>query len=282
MSNPTAFNLLDRYKFIRLFIVLFYALAIYNWLNGLFLYQLSPILFYTPFDGTNWLLMQANIHNWLLGNNWGCILFDFIYYILPGFFWFCCIKHKRIPVLFVCLPWLIFNWIYILNYITFPSNSIEGHVAYLVFPFLFAQKKLTNFYYILNSIRYLFLFFFASSGIWKIRTGSITNPEQMSGILLMQHKEFLIAFPDHWYTQFIYFLIRHESISQSLFIISTIIEILFIIGFVTKKVDYKLFYLFLIFLAADFFIMRIPYFIALPFAIPLLFCKGKKEPLPFK
>ncbi|HMR92256.1 MAG TPA: hypothetical protein PKC69_08070 [Chitinophagaceae bacterium] len=276
MSVPVLFTSDDRYRFTKAFILVFYVLAAYHWLCGLFLYQLEPVLFHTRYDGTSWLLMQTGIHQWLLDNPAGCIVFDLLYYSFPAIYWFCCVKRQRLHPAVVGIPWLVFNWVYILCYVMYPSNSIEGHIAGLLLPFVFMQHKLPSFYYLLSGARYVFLFFFASAGLWKLRTGSLFEMEHMSAVLLVQHKEFLVAYPGHWYTEAVYFLVKNPVWSQSLFIISTVIELVFIAGFFTKRFDRILFWLFVLFLIADFWVMRIPYFGALPLALTLLYLSPRK------
>ena len=268
----------DRYRFTRAFILLFYLLAVYKLLAGMFLFQLEPVLFYTPYDGTAWIFMQTGIHQWLLHNIAGQIFFDILYYGFPALYWFCCVQKQRVAPALIGIPWLVFNWLYILSYVMYPSDSIEGHVAGLLLPLVFAQRKLPSFYYLLHGVRYVFLFFFASAGLWKLRTGAIAVPEQMSAILLTQHKEFLVVYPRHWYTQFIYFLVSKPALAQTLYVLSTGIELFFITGFFTRRFDKLLFYLFLLFLIADFLLMRIPYFEELLLALPLLFLYRRSKP----
>ena len=267
------FSIQHRRLFTRYYLVFFYLLALYNWINGKFLYQLQPIIFHTPFDGTNWLLMQTGIHQWLLNNRAGCLLFDLIFYLLPLGYWWLCEKKQIVSNLAWGILWVAFNWVYILCYALFPPNSIEGQLAGFLLPILFATRRTASFYYILHGVRYFFLFFLVSAGLWKLRTGAVFNIDQMSGILLMQHKEFLIASPQHWYSSFIYWLIRNPYIGYLLYIASIVFELVFGVGFFTKKNDKLLFALFILFLIIDFITMRIPYFIALPLALPLLFSK---------
>ena len=267
------FSIHHRRLFLRYYVIIFYILALYYWINGMFLYQLQPIIFRTPFDGTNWLLMQTGIHQWLMNNQAGCLVFDIIYYLSPLAYWWLCEKKQIASRLLFGIFWTIFNWIYILCYVLFPSNSIEGHLAGLLLPILFSTRRIASFYYMLHGVRYFFLFFFVSAGLWKLRSGGVFNIDQMSGILLMQHKEFLIASPGYWYTSFIYWIIRNPTIGYSLYLISTLLELVFSIGFFTKKYDKQLFFLFILFLITNSIIMRMVYLDALPLALPLLFTR---------
>ncbi|MEO7310451.1 MAG: hypothetical protein ABIX01_08645 [Chitinophagaceae bacterium] len=268
----TPFSLNDRDRFVRYFVWLFYTLAIYKWLNGMWMYQMQPHFFNTRFDGTTWLFMQTGIHQWLLDNKAGWVLFDVLFYSMPLLY---LLAYKRnikwIP--WVAFVMLVVNWAYAQCYTLYPTNSIEGHVGWLLYPFVLMAVRLKSFYFLMNAMRYFFLFFFASAAIWKLRQGGAFNPEQMSGILLMQHKEYLVSAPENWFTHFIYWLVKHQIVGYCLYLGSMVLELTFIAGFFTKKYDRLLLLLFFAFLVMDYFIMRIPYFEILPLALPLLFSK---------
>ncbi|HEX8462232.1 MAG TPA: hypothetical protein VF623_12415, partial [Segetibacter sp.] len=171
------------------------------------------------------------------------------------------------------LTMLIINFTYIQCYTLYPTNSIEGYIAWLLFPVLFIVIRLSDFYYILHALRYFFLFFFASAGIWKFVQGGIFNVDQMSGILLYQHKEYLISSPDNWYSSFIYWLVKHSTISFLLYAGATVLELSFFIGFFTIKKDHLLAAAFILFLMLDVLFMRISYFEITPFLLTLLYSK---------
>ncbi|MES2773730.1 MAG: hypothetical protein V4722_06075 [Bacteroidota bacterium] len=266
------FSAYHRQRLTFLFVLLFYILAGYKWLNGMWMYQMQPHFFNTRFDGTTWLFMQTGIHQWLIDNKPGWILFDAFFYSIPLLYW---LAYKRNIkwASWVAVLMLIVNWVYAQCYTLYPTNSIEGHVGWLLYPFVLMTVRLKSFYFLMNAMRYFFLFFFASAAIWKFRQGGLFNPEQMSGILLMQHKEYLVSAPDYWYTHFIYWLVRHQVVGYMLYLAGTVLELAFIIGFFTKKYDKLLLLLFIAFLILDLLIMRIPYFEILPMALPLLFSK---------
>ncbi len=286
----TTFSLRSQQRFAYLFMVLFYLLFIYKWLNGQFMYQLQPHFFNLHFDPFTWMFMETGIHQWLLNNQPGWILFDLAFYSMPLVWWL--VWKKNLLMLpsgelmtrgagrnasVTAVIWLIINWIYVQCYTLFPSNSIEGHIGWLFMPVLFAAGNLKSFYYLMHALRYYFLFFFATAGIWKFRQGGIFNWDQMSGILLQQHKEFLFNSPDSWYTHLIYWIVQHPAVGWSLYASATLLELSFAIGFFTRKYDCWLYRAFLLFLVMDLFIMRITYFELLPLSLPLLFSK-KAEP----
>ena len=264
-----------RQQFTVSFLIIFYALAVYKLVNGLWLVQAAPYFFINRFDGTTWLLMQMGIHQWLLDNRPGWILFDIAFYAMP-LAWYFIYKKNTTAGTIVAIAWLIINWLYVQCYTLFPVNSIEAHIAWLLMPLLFATTRLTSFYYVMHALRYFFLFFFASAGIWKLRQGGVFYPQEMSGILLMQHADYLVSASDGLFTKFIYFLVKHEYIGFAFYITATLLELSFIIGFFTRRYDKWLIVAFGLFLLIDVLVMRIPYFEVLPLVLPLFFSKYRE------
>lgn len=265
-----------KYKIIQYYCIIFYILMIYKFFNGLFLFQLQPSFFYLREDILTWLFMQTGLHIGLLNNSFGCLLFDFLFYSAPLIFF---VHYKFNPKgsSFAAVIMLIINWCYVQCYTLYPSNSIEGHVAWLLFPIIFIPNNPKTFTLLFDALRYFFLFFFASAGLWKFYRGGIFNVSQMSGILLYQHKEMLINSPDFWQTKMILWLIAHQALSYLLYALLTLIELVFIIGFFTKRFDKFLIALFILFLIADYFIMRIAYFEVTPLLLTLYFSSSKNK-----
>lgn len=250
--------------------MLFYALMMYKWLNGLFLYQLQPSFFYLRKDGFTWLFMQTGIHKWLLDNKTGWIIFDIFFYSMPALYLISYFYKKNLS-LFAALLMLIVNWVYVQCYTLYPSNSIEGHVAWLLFPLAFVAKDEKTFILLFKGLRYFFLFVIASAGIWKIAQGGLFNVEQMSGILLLQHGQLLTNSPQYWQSNFIRYLAANPLLSYFLYLITALMELIFFTGFFTKKYDFILLLFLVIFLIANYFVMRIAYFEISPFLLTLLF-----------
>lgn len=261
-----------RKKFTINFIVIFYVLAFYKLFNGLWLFQVAPYFFVNRFDGIAWLFMQTGIHQWLINNKAGWWLFDLAFYSMPLIYYAAYSFNQKL-ITATALCWLIINWLYVQFYTLYPTNSIEGHVAWLLMPVLFAARRLKTFYFLMHGLRYFFLFFFASAAIWKLRQDGFFNPQQMTGILLMQHGTYLVSAPQSWFTAFVYGLIQHERVGYALYIAATLLEFTFIIGFFTRRYDKWLIVAFVLFLLMDLLVMRIPYFEILPLSLPLLYSK---------
>ena len=263
-----------RNKIIAAYCIIFYVLMVYKWFNGMFLYQMDPYFFYAREDIFTWLFMGTGIHSFLLNNKAGLIVSDIFFYAAPLLFYFINRNFNKFakPAAMVLL---LINWLYVQCYTLYPTNSIEAHISWLLFPVVFVPKNIKTFALLFDGLRYFFLFFFASAGIWKFVQAGIFSSHQMSNILLMQHKELLVTTPQHWYALFITWLINHTWISYGLYLIATLIELSFIVGFFTKKYDKFLLIAFMLFLVFDHFVMRIPYYDIAPFALTFLFNKNR-------
>jgi hypothetical protein len=255
-----------------LYCLVFYALMFLKLWNGFLLFQVKPFIFNTRFDLVTWLFMNTGIHQWLLNNPFGWLAFDVLFYILPIVYLSCYKKSVRLAGA-VSISMFIFNFIYIQCYTLYPNNSIESFTAWILFPLLLMTTKLKAFYHILHALRYFFLFFFASAAVWKFVQGGIFNINQMSEILLYQHKEYLVSSPTNWYSRFIYWLVSHPGVSYCLYAAAALLELSFFTGFITRKYDKLLLALFILFLLMDIIIMRIPYWEVAPFLICLLYSK---------
>lgn len=264
-----------KYKVLKAYCIIFYILMIYKWLNGFFLYQLRPSFFYTRQDLVTWIFMQTGLHQWLLNNPAAWPLFDIIFYSLPLLL-LIANKTKKFETA-AAIIMLVVNWCYVQCYTLYPSNSIEGHLGWLLFPVIFVAKEEKAFSLLYEAARYFFLYFLVSAGVWKFAQSGIFHTDEMSGILLYQHNQLLTNSPGYWQSRLILYLIRHQVLSYTLYLLATILELFFIVGFFTKKYDRLLLILFILFLIADYFIMRIPYFEISALAIPLFIKSGKVE-----
>ena len=248
-----------RLRIIGQYCLIFYALMIFKWLNGMFLYQLQPIFFFTTLDFTTWLVMLTNLHKWLLQESWRLVLADVVFYILPLIYYLVSIKKIRITFITAFIM-LLANYSYVTIYCSYPSNSLHGHIAWLFFPFLFMCQSLRSFWFLLNGLRYYFLYFFFSAGIWKLAQQGFFYIETMSGVLQSQHKSLLTDSGKESVRADIYnWLITHPVISSLFYRAATLSELFFGVGFFTRKYDSILAFIFLLFLIFNVLIMRIDY-----------------------
>jgi hypothetical protein len=246
-------------QYAHLYLICF--LTNYTWFfyENLLLSQMRPLIFTNRLDLTFNILMLSGIHQLLKSNNGFCILFDILYFLLPLLMTISIVyewKGRKMLVIAVSL----FSLLYGTLISAFSYFSIEFFSAWIFIPLIFYASSQKGFYYLLHCIRIIFIISFFSAGLWKIRAGGIFNTEQMSAILMRQHKQFLITNPEHWYAQIIYFLINHKTVSFFLYILATIGELFFITGLFTQKFDKIMLWILVLFLIFNLGVMQIFYF----------------------
>ena len=246
-------------QFALFYLLCFLINGSWFWYNNLLLSSIDPIYFINKLDFTRNILMLTNVQHYLINERWLRIGFDLLYYLLPILLTILFIKKVRgrnILAYFTC----VFTMVYSLCFSSFTYISMEGYLGWILFPLIFSALNLSGFYYYMHAIRIIFILIFVSAAILKIKSGGVFNIDQMGGILLMQHNNYLVSNPGNSFSKFIYFLVQHKAIAQSLFLLGTIAELLFILGLFTAKFDRLLIIIFCLFLVFDYFLMQINYF----------------------
>ncbi len=234
-------------------------LVSYAWLffNHLLFHQLQPVFFLNRLDLTLNLFFVTGIQQ-AIKNNYGIqLLFDLLYLLLPlltlGF-----INSRRGGIMAALHA--VFNLVYALLLSSFTPLSIAGFAGWILLPWILVPSSAKGFYFMMHAMRYIFLIFFFSAGLWKIRTGALFHSGQMSAILVHQHAVYLADAPGNWFSRIIQYLIMHKNISYLLYLLVTLLELVFVAGFFTKKYDRWLAGFFVLFVLFDFVLMRINYF----------------------
>ncbi len=132
--------------------------------NGL-LSQIVPSFYYNKLDFTTLLIQTTGAHRYFLNNFILCLLADSFYFLLPFFYLWVYYKRNRLMplaggLIFTC------NLIYSIIYCSFPTDSLEGHIALIIFPLVFIPLTLKGFWFIFQAVRYYFLFFLFIS--WRL------------------------------------------------------------------------------------------------------------------
>lgn len=265
-----------RHKVVKAYLLIFSLLALWKWLEGGWLYQYQPFVFQTRTDGTTWLFMRTGFHQWLISHPNMYLWADIFFYSMPFVWFWIDLRRPEKSWIAGCLM-LVVNWIYVQVFTLYPTNSIEGHLAWLLMPLLFIMRGQKGFWLMLGGLRYVFLFFFFSAGVWKLYWGGVFVPRQLSFALTGQHAHFLTLSPNAAFTKFILWLIDHPQIGWLLYASATLTELFFVVGFFSKRWDRWLVVMFLLFLVLDHLIMRIAYYEMIPMVIPLYF--ASREPL---
>ncbi len=192
-----AFSETDQKRYILFFILLFYILAICKFANEMWLFQNPPFAFRLYFDVSLWFFLQTGIHQIILDNHSVCLLFDAVFYTLPVLYYFTFLRKSKFSIWLAAFM-LVFNCVYVWLYTVYPITSTESQIAWLFTPLLLMNRRIQNFHLWMQILRYIFIFFFFSAGVWKIVQGGLWETEEMSGILLQQHKELLATGANNW------------------------------------------------------------------------------------
>lgn len=229
------------------------------WFNNLLFSLVNPVFFLNKLDFTRNLLMLGNVQHYLISNYFLRVCFDLLYGALPILLTIAVIRNWRgKPVIAICTA--AFTLIYGIFFSAVTYISIEGYISWILIPLIFSAATVKGFYYFLHAIRIIFILIFVSAAVAKISTLAVFNTQQMAGILLSQHKVYLVSNANDWFTKFIYFLVRHKETAFLFFILGTLAELSFAVGIFTRRFDRFLILVFCLFLMFDFFLMRINYF----------------------
>ncbi len=253
-------------QFTLLYVIIF--LSNYCWLcfEEHLLFQVAPVFFYNKLDVTLNVLMLTHIHQFVITHYWSCYILDALFIITNlGLIYCFNARHKFLK--YICIATIIFNISYCLLLSIFGIQSIEQCIALFFMPIIFYKNDFKWFHFSVNTIRFIFISIIVSAALWKLRTLSVFNPEQMSGILLHQHTAYLINNSETVYGQFIRFIINHTTLSFIIYLAGIIAELIFVIAYFTKKIDRLLIIVLLLFIVLDLLLMRINYFSWLPFML---------------
>ena len=262
-------------QFTLLYVLLFIGNYVWLWFENHLLFQVAPVFFYNKLDVTLNVLLLTNIHQYIINHYWSCYVLDALFLVLNFAIIFSFNKqHKYLK--YICITTFVFNVIYCLLLSITGIQSIEQCIALFFMPLIFYKYDFKWFHFSINTIRLIFITVIVSAAVWKLRTLSAFNAEQMSGILLHQHAAYLISNSETIYGKLISFIINHSALSFSLYLLGFIAELLFVIGYFTKKYDKSLIIVLLLFIVLDLLLMRINYFSWLPFMLCFYYSEYKQ------
>jgi hypothetical protein len=227
--------------------------------NHLLLAQKQPLFFINYLDVTRNIFMLTGLHKLIVSSQAVCVLLDLLYLLLPCFLTYLVYFEKR-GNKFLAIATSIYTLFYAVFFTLFSYIHIDYFIACVFIPLLFFAKSDEGFYYGLHSLRTIFIIIFLSAGLWKLSRGGVFNMEEMSGILVQQHKQYLWNNPNTILSSIYYFLIENKVASYTLYLLAEIAELVFAIGLFTKKYDHQLAVIFILFLIMDLLLMQISYF----------------------
>jgi len=162
-------------------------------------------------------------------------------------------------------------YIYFLLHSILVYTCLQAYTCYLLLSCLFFLNNKEPFQFVLKIVRWMFLYSLGSAGIWKIFRGAVFEPNEFSNILIGQHAEYLRDNCTQFMCRIYFILIEFPLLSYALYLVATVIELSFLIGFFTRRYDKWLVLLAFVFVFFDQQVMRIAYWTMLISVIPLWF-----------
>jgi hypothetical protein len=239
---------LNKYTIVLCMIFVTYLMKFFNNLSFIGIYGSS--FFYPSSDNFYWFYFFSGIP-YLISKSFLLSLFlDVLLLSIPIILIF---YYNRILSILMTLN-LINYFVYFNSYAFHHFHDLIS-LIFLSIWIIFYKSDLKN--EIWDLIRYYFLFSFSSAGIWKLFREAIFSETHFAQIIKNQHAEEIIYNSDSFHASLSNFILKFPEIGHFIFIVATIIELLFLIGFFTKKMDHYLLLLFLIFCILNYFIMGI-------------------------
>ena len=237
-------------KYARYYYLIVFVFIIKQFFDGLFLHQFNnPVLIYPHIDNTYWAFHLLQIPQFIVSNTYITIAFDLIL-ISTSFALIFLFKNRLLTRLFAI--WFFIYFICV--------NSFSGHHSHMLVGIL-----LSNLIFCFNDsnlqvklikwMRYYLLFIMSSAAIWKIWRGSVFDINHFSNLLYNQHIYEIYENKNGILMQLIQYLITHKNFAHILYILATGLELIFIIGFFTRKFDKILIALFIVFFVMNYFLM---------------------------
>lgn len=249
----------NRVQFLYLLLI---WLAYRFWANTLMSQLGSSSLICPDIDNTFWFFHLLQIPSSITSSAIISTLFDLLLFMLISSSIF--ISKTWMNILLSAL--LV---VYHIVFSTYACHHFHSLVGIIFVSFIFWSDKFETRLLSLKAVRYYFLFIFFSAALWKISRGQLFDLSHQSDILSAQHFQWMNDFPESLKTSFYRILIENKLLSQSLFIIVTVLEFSFLIGFFTYKADKILLFLFIAFLVFNYVVMGIFSFELLPFIFVL-------------
>jgi hypothetical protein len=216
----------------------------YRYFNNSLLSQLEiPILINPQANNTYWILLLLNIPQWCIEN--GRFIDTIMLFSCIGAF----LKPQQ---KFFSIVFFIAYTTYLTTYNIYNIHHNHSFIGVWVMSFVFCFSN--NFRTVLNLARYYALFIIASAGLWKVFRGAVFKVDHLSTILTNQFNEAYIS--TH---TIVPCLIENSSISHFIFLVMVILQLIFMVGFFTKKHDKWLVLLFFLFFISDYIIMGLPF-----------------------
>lgn len=262
----------DRKLLLTVYFSFYYSVFFFFWLDHRLLFQYQPVLFNYNRDLTELALIATGLPGYMIAHPWTFGLADSLALLLP------LLAILRRQTLSIWLGFALYLALYLLLANIFWQVHHEPFILYVLLAMAMATRRPERFYAMLRWGRYYFLYIFVSAALWKIARGAVFNGSEMSRILLLHHSDVLSGDCAGIQCQAISYLIDHPALAQCFYLGGVLLELVFAIGFFTRRYDRWLIGAALTFVVADLLLMRIPYWTILMGTVTLWIGSGRFSP----
>jgi hypothetical protein len=256
------FSIPDRTKFARIYYGLTLIFLFFRWKNHMLLSQLQqPTLTYLNTDLTYIFFATAGIIRFLGRHYPFSVMFD-LALILMAVLSFVFTKQKITAIAFSIL---LFIYIVVgYSLLCFHKHNLVG-LWFCSLMFWATSEK--GFSLLFEWARYYCLYSYASAGFWKFVRGVWDAKGHFALIIKNDALAFLVQHPVSFLSKIISWLIVHPGMLDNMMLIACFVQLAFVIGFFTKRLDCFFFFFAISFHLLSLFLLR-AYF--LEFAIILI------------
>ncbi|HEY4112107.1 hypothetical protein, partial [Puia sp.] len=257
-SSPGGHYARDRRVVPTVYFLFYVAVFLAMFFDHRLLSQVQPVLFNFNRDLTELAVIATGLPGWMIAHPGSFAVADVLAFLLPVPLLFYSTRKGQFSrglgilfLLFLALYWLLADIFWQVHH--------EPFILYVLIPLAFITNREDRFYSILQGCRYYFLYVFVSAAVWKIARGAVFNGEEMSRILLVHHSDWLSGDPTSLISRVYAWLIDHPLVAQGLYLGGVVFEATFVLGLFTRRYDRLLMVLAIVFVLADWWVMRIPY-----------------------
>ncbi|MBL7951979.1 MAG: hypothetical protein JNM62_09690 [Flavobacteriales bacterium] len=209
---------------------------LWRWSNGAMLSQLeAPVLGNVYKDLTFWLFQLLGVQHALTASHPAALLLDGTLTLSAVIL---VVRPRRV---WAARTYTVSILVYFIVQTTYANHHYRPIIGLVVAGLPFMFRSLGRFAALFQGLRFYVLFIYTSAGLYKVFRGSWTNLDQMTGIIENTQLELFLAAPEGWHAQLFTWLLQHQTASWLLFLLATLMEAIFIIGYFTRRYDVWLF-----------------------------------------
>lgn len=222
-------------------------------INGTSFTKLSEPAFLAPFsDNTYWALFILGIPKAIGEHLYLALALEFLLLTMPLL---ALATHRsRWPVA-VLFPVVALYIVYVNSVAAFHQHDLIG-ILFLTFALLWRNNQ-SLFPMLVAACRYYLCFIFVSAALWKLFRANLWQDGQFANLLKSQHASLFVYDPGHFMLDIYLWLIANPAVAQLFLYGAVVLQLAFLIGFVTYRFDRWLIALLIAFLVFNFALLNI-------------------------